>query len=398
MPGFFSEEALEGAKAPPSKVPQCLACKLYKSCKSPKMPVSGKGNKKILLVGDYPGKSEDLQGKQFVGESGQLLENFLRKCSIDMRRDCWITNALICKPGDKIKDKIIDYCRPNLLNTINSLNPEVILLMGAHAIKSLIGYLWKEDPGSATRWAGWQIPSQQLNAWVCPTYNPAYVLRQRDSKNSEVLDRIFQDHLEKATSLEGRPWKVAPDYKKKVERTYSPEEASKRIKDLASLNKPLAFDFECDALKPESEKVSILCCSLSDGKVAITFPWAGSAIESMKEILQSDIPKIGANIKYETRWIRRKLKIEVNNWHWDTMLAMHVLDNRRGITGLKFQAFMYLGAPSYDDQLKPYMRSEDSNSPNRLREVSVEKLYLYCGLDSLYTHKIAQIQMGVIFP
>src|SRR5207253_8394974 len=51
--------------------------------------------------------------------------------------------------------------------------------------------------------------------------------------------------------------------------------------------------------------------------------------------LTSDIPKIGFSLKYEHRFIKKKLGIDVNNWVHDGMIAAHILDNRRGVSGLE---------------------------------------------------------------
>src|SRR5690606_23623431 len=143
MAGFFPASQLQVAKAPPSLAPQCGACGLFKTCKSPKMPVSGKGRREILVVAEAPGKDEDDRGIQLVGESGQLLERAMRKAGVDMRKDCWLTNSLICRPpNNRMPTKQeIDYCRPNLLKTIKELDPKVIILLGGSAVRSLIGYL-----------------------------------------------------------------------------------------------------------------------------------------------------------------------------------------------------------------------------------------------------------------
>jgi len=50
----------------------CAFCGLHNSCKNPKMPYSGKGNLKILIVGEYPTSNEDEKGTQFTGDSGNL--------------------------------------------------------------------------------------------------------------------------------------------------------------------------------------------------------------------------------------------------------------------------------------------------------------------------------------
>jgi uracil-DNA glycosylase family 4 len=172
--GFFTKSQL-ASKAPVSRIPHCGSCGLFRQCKSPKMPVSGKGRKQILLVGEAPGKNEDLEGKQFVGKTGQLLERSLRSVGIDMRRDCWLTNALICRPPNNAKPshKEIGYCRANLINTIEKLKPEIIIPIGDAAVESLMTWLWKDKIGSIGRWVGWNIPHQKLNAWICHIWHPS---------------------------------------------------------------------------------------------------------------------------------------------------------------------------------------------------------------------------------
>jgi len=119
------------------------------------MEPSGAFQKKIMVIGEAPGNSEDLQGVQFIGESGQLLQHMLAKCNIDMRRDCIITNSLICRPpANKIpKEKMIEWCRPNVIKAIQQHDPKVIILLGKSAVKSVIGWLYRPNPGSMERWA-----------------------------------------------------------------------------------------------------------------------------------------------------------------------------------------------------------------------------------------------------
>ncbi len=97
MDGFFS--ASEFTSKPDTFIlPQCGRCKLYKGCLSPKMPYYGKGRKNILIVAESPGGMEDAQGRPLVGRVGKFLRETLQKFSIDLDRDCWVTNSLICRP------------------------------------------------------------------------------------------------------------------------------------------------------------------------------------------------------------------------------------------------------------------------------------------------------------
>lgn len=387
---------LEIISAPKFALPKCDVCKMDKSCKSPKMKVNGKGKRGILLVGEAPGSQEDIQGRPFVGRSGQYLESVLRKLGIEMRQDCWLTNALLCHPvNNSIKDdRSIDYCRPFLINTIKELNPVTIILLGSVPVSSLIGWLWKENTEGIYRWAGWQIPNQRLNSWICPTFHPAHILRTVNPRDDEdkVLALKFALHLEKAVSKRNRPWKEVPDYKSEIRTIYDPKEAAVRIRRMCKIGKEVAFDYETDRLKPDSKDSQIICASLSDGEETIAYPWVAEAVEESKILLESGIPVIASNAKFEERWSMRHLGITVKNWVWDTMLTSHLLDNRPLISSIKFQSFVRLGQESYDDSIKPYMKSDNSNLPNKLRQLDLGKLMVYCGLDSLLEWLVAQEQ------
>ncbi len=387
--------------------PRCGACGLCEHCSSPKMPVWGKGKRKVLVCGESPGATEDSEGRPFVGKTGQLLRRALAPLGVDLDRDCWTTNSLICWPwswsqkdgGTRYKknraptENEIAWCRPNLLNALRELDPEVILLLGNAPVKSLIGWLWKEDPGGISRWAGWNIPCQRLNSWVCPTFHPSYLAREENP----VLDKLWSKHLEEAFSLEGRPWKKVPDYPSQVRRILDPRAAAFELRGLAAGNQPVAFDYETDRIKPDHPDSQIVCCSASDGETTVAYPWVGEAVQATRDFLRSPVPKIAANAKFEHRWTLAKLGCKVRNWVFDTMVAAHVLDNRPGITGLKFQSFVLLGQESYDDRVKPWMKSQGGgNAPNRLpeavREGGLNGLLLYNGLDALLEWEIAQIQ------
>lgn len=394
--GFFSPSQFKSISIFTSRVPKCGLCKLFQTCKSPKMPPSGKGKKRVLILAEAPGETEDEHGIQLIGKSGQLLIKVLRKLGIDMRNDCWLTNSVICRPpsNETPTEKQLAYCRPNLLNTIDALKPDIIIPLGGTAIKSLLGPLWKEDVGATTRWVGWNIPMQKPNCWVCPTYHPSYLIRLKDP----TLDMLFARHLEAAFKLEGKPWKEIPNYE--VECIYPPSHAVKAIREIVAMKKPIAFDYETNRLKPDHKEARIVCCSISNGERTIAYPWHGEAISASLEMVRSPLPKIASNIKFEERWTKAQLKTRVRNWWWDTMLAAHWMDNRAGITSIKFQAFVLLGTPSYDDSIKAFLKGKgaSANSENRIKEAYLGDLLKYCGMDSLVEYQVAMKQrelMGV---
>ncbi len=76
------------------------------------------------------------------------------------------------------------------------------------------------------------------------------------------------------------------------------------------------------------------------------------------------------------------------------MIATHILDNRPMITSLKFQAFVRFGLEPYDTAVEQFLKSRNSNTPNRVREVHLSTLLKYNGLDALMTYMLAKKQQG----
>lgn len=418
--GFFAKSELLVSRQPIPLVARCEACQLYTNgCHSPKTARYGQGKRGILIIGEGNGKVEDQQGKPFRGPTGRFLRDTLRKFDVEMDRDCWLYNAIACRAsGAEIKDRSptdaeISYCRPNVIRTITELQPTVIILLGGAAIKSVMGWLWKEDSGSGGkggkkdvgkvgRWDGWQIPSCRLNSWICSTWHPSFVNRQDEGKEGPdpLRQLFFEDHLERAVSLTNRPWNPVPDWSKKITRIYDAEDAARMVRKFTSSNKPTSIDIETNMLKPDSEAAQIVSCSLSDGKTTISFPWYGAVVETVKEFVVSRVPKLLWAGKFESRWIKSKLGVWMRNWGYDGMIGTHVLDNRSAICSLKFQAFTELGVEPYDSHIKPYLEAKTSNGPNRIRELDLPGLLLYGGLDALFEAKIDLIQaerLGVKF-
>ena len=387
--GFFSKSTLAKSKPPAYTIPQCGICGIFKHCRSPKMPVTGDGRRGILVVAEYPGEEEDKQNKQLVGSSGQLLRRVLKKHGVDLDRDCWKTNAIICSPDEPPTDKEIEYCRPNVTRTIKDLQPSTIILLGGAAVRSVMKPYWDGDIGGIGKWAGWQIPLRPLNAWVCPTFNPAFLLHSKD----DVPAIFFNDHIKGAVALEERP--NLPDITKQVRVLMNGDKAAYWLSEVQSRGGPISFDFETNMLKPDSPDARIISCAVCwRGKKTIAFPWNGLAVDAMRALLMSPLPKIAANIKFEQRWSLAKLGCRVTRWVWDTMQQAHVCDNRPGITSVAFQSLVRLGIPSYDSHIKPFLRSKGANIPNQIEEIELRDLLKYNGYDAVCEYFVAKSQVA----
>lgn len=375
----------------------CNRCGLYKGCRSPKMPVTGKGRKGILVVAEAPGEVEDELNTQLVGPAGEVARKAFWDAGIDLDLDCWKTNALICRPPENRTPTLdeIEYCRPNLLFAIDELQPKIIVLMGKSAVNSLLRVAFREDLGVLDRWVGWKIPSQKFNSWILPTYHPSYVRRQRDQRDGPLIDLWFRRHIDAINYLPaGRPWEdEIPDYELEVEVIYDIPLVRMLLYGWRAEGGAIAFDYETNRLKPDSTDSEIVSCAVCyKGERTIAYPFIGDAVKATADLLKSNNPKIGANNKFETRWTEKILNVPVRNWVWDTMLSAHHLDCRRGITSVKFQAFVRLGQEPWDEHINPFLKSADETGKNRIRELDLHSLLVYNGMDALIEYKLAGLQ------
>jgi len=179
-------EALEAIAA---EVRACRQCELGSQRTN---AVAGEGHPKarIMFVGEAPGADEDAQGRPFIGRAGQLLEKIIIACGLK-REDVFIGNILKCRPPgnrDPRPEEIVS-CLPYLQRQIESIEPEIIVALGAHAARTLLN---TNKPIGQLRGhfeeyvAGIGRPPVKLMA----TYHPAYLLRNytRDTRG-----RVWED-------------------------------------------------------------------------------------------------------------------------------------------------------------------------------------------------------------
>jgi len=363
----------------------CDLCELNKTCLTPKMKYTGNGKKEVLIIAEAPGKTEDEKGIQLIGQAGQILRSILKEIQIDLDEDCWKTNAIICRPeGNRTPTgKEIRCCQHNLMETIEKLKPKKIILLGKTALESY--FLNRQSIKTIEQWIGWQIPDYKNNCVIFPTYHPSYLLRD---ENNNALREIFRNNIGNAFDHPGLPSLDNIE----VTKFYTKENAIEFLETLS--NERIVIDFETNSLYPYLEQSKILCMSIArirQNKIeSFAFPifYEDDFLKVLRRILQNKkIEKIGQNIKFEQLWAKNVLKHSIEGWCWDTMLGTHILDNRAGITGLKFQAFVQYGVEDYDKEVKPFFVM-DENKINTLDKFPLDKRLEYCGLDSYYEYKL----------
>ncbi|MEO1373677.1 MAG: uracil-DNA glycosylase [Cyanobacteria bacterium J06635_10] len=152
--------------------------------------VVGRGNLQasIMIIGEAPGQNEDETGLPFVGRAGQLLEKILASVKLDNEKDVYIANINKCRPPGNRNPTAeeIKACKPYLLEQIRLVNPKIILLTGATALKGLLA----EKRGITKirgQWIQWQ---ERL---CMPIFHPSYLLRNPSREVGSPKWLMWQD-------------------------------------------------------------------------------------------------------------------------------------------------------------------------------------------------------------
>jgi|SaaInlStandDraft_6_1057023.scaffolds.fasta_scaffold00004_33 uracil-DNA glycosylase len=135
----------------------------------------GPADTKIMIIGEAPGKEEDLQGRPFVGRSGRLLTKSLESIGL-ARTDIYITNIVKTRPPNNRTPlpAEIETGRKLLLKQIEIIQPTIICTLGACALVGLDASSISK-PIRITKIRGKIFEYQ--NRKLLPTLHPAYILR-----------------------------------------------------------------------------------------------------------------------------------------------------------------------------------------------------------------------------
>jgi DNA polymerase-1 len=390
--GFFNRKEIESDEVKGGVFLTCTSCGLDKSCTNPKLGFTGKGSEKILLLGEINSPTDDRTATHWRGAGGGLLRKTLNEHGIDIDVDCWSLNVVRCYSKQATPHQI-DCCQRFISETISELKPRIVIAFGRVALQALFDDF--SITGEFATWRGFTIPNMKYNCWVCPTYPPKFIDNTKKQEQRLVWERDIRNALQLGKL-----------------RTF-PKEQITYIDDLDVLRQlikegdTISIDFETTGLKPHAKGHEIVCASVSPNvneAYAFEIPKKKSDLQPFLDILENPkILKMAHNMKYEHTWARTIWGIEIQGWTWDSMLAAHVIDNRRGVVGLKFQAFTMLGATDYSSEIFRYIRSndKDSNSFNIVQELLTSpagrrKLLKYCALDTIYQYRLSMLQKEML--
>jgi len=150
----------------------------------------GNPDAELMLVGEAPGREEDLQGRPFVGRSGQLLNRILHAIGRD-RTSAYIANTVPWRPpGNRAPTPLeTEICRPFIERQIELAAPKVLVALGSPSAKLLLG----TTEGIMRLRGNWRVHTTPSGTAIpiMPTLHPAYLLRNPAHKRL-----VWRDFLE----------------------------------------------------------------------------------------------------------------------------------------------------------------------------------------------------------
>ena len=403
MKGFFTnqtpaEKIASGAYSTNAQDP-CERCGLYKGCITPRIEVCGQGQMGILGLGEGPGKNEDEQGLNFVGEAGTLFDQYLQPYGMVLHRDFWLINAVNCRPPDNRTPTATEIacCRGRMQKAVRDLNPRFIWLLGESAVRSFYGGRFSEL--GMGRWRGLCIPDPTTGAWVVPIYHPSFALRSgRDKNKLSVYERDLWNAVQFLSYQP--PIYTDPGQYVSTEIDFTRVEAF--LLDLIDEARAdaviIGIDWETSHLKPYYPAAmgqKIWTAAITPmGRYCMAFPVSYPGIwtpEQETRILQllatimnhPGIYKIAHHLQFEHVWAKAILGAEPQSWAACTMNSAHVIDVRKNYTGLKFQGYINFGVEGYEKEAQKYIKKITKAGVNSLPNMPIHKLLKYNGIDSI---------------
>ena len=198
-----SMAARDLARAAPDLAALEAALATFDGCplkKTAKNLCFARGNRqaRLMLIGEAPGRDEDLEGAPFVGRAGQLLDKMLAAIGLG-RDEAYITNVVYWRPpGNRTPTpQEVQACHPFLQRQIELVAPEILMLLGGAAAKQVLG----TDQGIMKlrgKWKDYEAGGRAIRTLA--TLHPAFLLRNPAAKRM-----AWRDLLTVKAALTGGP-------------------------------------------------------------------------------------------------------------------------------------------------------------------------------------------------
>jgi len=303
---------------PSTKNVFCSLCKLHEKAIHPMILGRGNPSASILVCGEAPGKNEDEQGQVFIGKSGQLLQNKVELVGLD----CFVSNAVLCRPTDKAgKNETptpnqIACCFPTTIDLILTMKPKVVVTLGAIAMQQLLGFTLNMEISR-----GKQFYHNELDVIIIPTYHPAYLLRNNDTK----FIQEFTNDLALAKTVSNKPRsRRIPSIPVSYKDRFDIERYLNELKQ----SEAFVVDLETTGLDTKRHRITDISFCNSAGK-GIHIEWKYIAdkpdiLALLQEVFESPAEKVFHNASFDIQFLR-SVGFNITGKIFDTMLAYHTM-------------------------------------------------------------------------
>lgn len=378
-------------------------CSIHKEAKHPFIQASGVDNPDVLVIGEAPQRADDAQGANFMCEAGQKLRDVLKVAGFDERKLAY-TTVMKCMPkkerkcwnrgveGVEIVNREpsaaeLKRCKPHVIADIARLKPKLVILCGGTSLKALTGMTGvKSKRGRVYTIDGIDY---------LPTFAPASFMLDPANEWAALEDcRTAFEHLYQET--------VAPP-----EVDYKLMRTTKDLIDLldyAKNQEEVCFDLETSCLSPYKANAQIVCCGFSfvereswivplySYDMLFTGKKLTMALDVIRAIMGSDLPKIAQNGKFDISWLKVTEGIDTNNFKYDTMLMQFLLSEQGGTHALDYLTWKYAREMGgYDDPLETYKAEHKEADPSRggsYRNIPWDVMVTYAGGDTDATLRV----------
>ncbi|MDD5006872.1 MAG: DNA polymerase III subunit alpha [Syntrophorhabdaceae bacterium] len=169
----------------------CTKCNLAKECSKPVLTSIGQTN--TVILGEGPGKNEDLEGLPFVGDSGEVLWESLNR--LGYKREFFhIMNVVRCWPSESKtpSQEQIETCFPWSAYELRQIDCKLILALGNTPLVALTDKPGITKKTGTTEWV------ERVGAWVCWCVHPSWVLRGNDQ---DIFDKGIDNFVKRLRFL-----------------------------------------------------------------------------------------------------------------------------------------------------------------------------------------------------
>jgi len=309
----------------------------------------------VMCVGINPGRQEDLEGRPFVGPSGQKLKYALQQAGI---KRAFLTNAYGCASEPDME--YARACAPYLEEEIERVGPQWIFALGNVPLQRLTGKGRVQAQQGKEQW------SARYQSWILPAAHPAAILRNQGQEPAWLADIMRYGRLIRG---ELSPPPSTPPVRVEM---VSYDSTLRGITALLETEPMVAYDFEAN-LQPwwhKDFRPWSIAFSFT-GQEAVVVPimhpetdlsWrrhVGKWLGMLRPLVTDGYPSarlVHNGVYDDLVWYR--LTGYLPRPTWDTMIALQLLDENAP-KSLKWAGRAHLGWPDWDIDARKYHRLDD---------------------------------------